>query len=125
MTWALFLALVVLGASAVGPAALLVALAFASGYGLASLRALLAEPAVAAAEGPREPCCRSRRERPLSDGERTLAAWARVVRRARRLAFVRRLWGHLGQWLCAVKRAGEGFDSPLFSPWATRKAKRT
>ena len=35
-----------------------------------------------------------------------LVAWTRVVRRLRRLARVRRLWGVLGGWLRVVKARG-------------------
>ena len=40
--------------------------------------------------------------------DRARCRWAWVTRGGLRLAFTRRLWGHLGQWLHAVKLRGEG-----------------
>ena len=44
---------------------------------------------------------------------RVVRRWAQVVRGNRRLAFKRRQWGHLGQWLRAIKLRGQEHSHPL------------
>ena len=39
--------------------------------------------------------------------------WARIARGVLRLEHRRKVWAHLGQWLQAVKRRGQGRGHPL------------
>ena len=47
------------------------------------------------------------------DSGAVLGSWTRIVRGARRLRRLRRIWHHLGEFLKDIKRSGQGLEDSV------------